>query len=500
VKFVWLLVLTTLVAGYGGLQLSIASSTRETLPAPVHIEQPLVLPSREQLRRSGSWLVDRQGRVVILHGVNAVWKHAPYAPPDSIEGFTEKDADWLAANGFNAVRLGVLFAGVMPRRHEIDHAYLEKVDRVVKLLASRHIYVMLDFHQDLYGAQYLGEGFPAWSVRPVRLEGLLRVGFPLGYVTPAVTRAFDGLWHNADHVQDDFRDAWMAVAARWKDSDYLMGYDLINEPWGGSHWPACARPGGCPGFESDKLQSLYERVLAGIRKVDPSNIVWLEPQVLFEFGAQSHLGSRAIADAQLGLSWHNYCVAETLMQTYGVKDSDTCARLEQRVNQNAATVATRLNSATLLSEFGASDDTSDIGRITASADRKLVGWTYWSYKNWGDPTTQARGSGAQSLFRKDTDLGSAKLAKLATLERPYPQAVAGVPLAFAYDAHKHVFSLRYSTTLPSGVVASTSTLTQIFIPKLHFPHGYEVSVNGGRGFGRHRPRAARGCQSWCRSD
>lgn len=440
---------------------------------------PLSAPARQdQLRRVGGWLVDREGRVVILHGVNAVWKHAPYVPPDSVEGFTAADADWLATHGFNAVRLGVLFSGVMPQPHRIDTAYLDKVDRVLRLLASRGIYTMIDFHQDLYGDAYAGEGFPDWSVQPARYD-LLRAGFPLGYVTPRVVRAFDGLWNNRDGLQDGYRAAWVAVAARWHDADHLMGYDLINEPWSGSHWPFCATPGGCPAFENGKLQAMYEHVLTGIRRVDPDNIVWLEPQVLFEFGADSHLGSRRIDDAQLGLSWHNYCLAETLMQAYGVKDSATCAKLEQRVYQNAGTVAARLGAASMLSEFGASDDVADIARVTDHADRHRVGWMYWSYKNWGDPTTQAQGSGAQSMFRNDTDMASAKLPKLAALERPYPQAVAGVPIAYGYDPERHHFWLDYRTTRADGRRAPDTLTTTIFVPALQYPHGYAVSVRGG---------------------
>src|SRR3954471_22400416 len=48
-----------------------------------------------QLARQGRWLVDPQCRVVLVHGLNLVWKRAPYAPPPTAEGFTAKDASWL---------------------------------------------------------------------------------------------------------------------------------------------------------------------------------------------------------------------------------------------------------------------------------------------------------------------------------------------------------------------------------------------------------------------
>ena len=440
--------------------------------------EPASVSAHHQLRRSGNWLVDGQNRVVILHGVNAVWKQAPYVAPDSVDGFTAADADWLAAHGFNAVRLGVLFAGVMPRPHVVDSAYLDRIDRVVKLLAARNIYILLDFHQDLFNERYKGEGFPDWATQPSRLDGLARAGFPLNYFTPSASGAFDRLW-SADSLRDDYRAAWTAVAARWSAQDHLMGYDLINEPWPGSRWPACAGPSGCSRFESEQLQALYEHVLGGIRSVDAGNIVWMEPQILFDFGAASHLGERPVADRQLGLSWHDYCLPETLLQATGLKKLPTCGALEQHVFSNARTTSQRLGSASLLSEFGASDDLLDTNRVVTLADRNLGSWMVWSYKNWGDPTTQAQGSGAQSLFARDADLGSAKQAKLAILERPYPQAVAGTPQGFAYDSASNSFSLNYSTTHPDGSSAAAGQLTEIYVPALHYPAGYTVQVQGG---------------------
>ena len=67
-----------------------------------------------QLRREGRWLVDPQGRVVIVHGLNLVWKHAPYVPPATRAGFLARDARWLARHGFNGARVGTLWAGLTP--------------------------------------------------------------------------------------------------------------------------------------------------------------------------------------------------------------------------------------------------------------------------------------------------------------------------------------------------------------------------------------------------
>src|ERR1051325_7601561 len=95
---------------------------------------PSFAGAMEQLHRSGRWVVDAEGRVVLLHGVNAVWKLAPYAPPVEPRGFQTADSAWLRDHGLNAVRLGVLFAGVMPSAGCVDSSYLAQVDRVGAVL------------------------------------------------------------------------------------------------------------------------------------------------------------------------------------------------------------------------------------------------------------------------------------------------------------------------------------------------------------------------------
>ena len=80
---------------------------------------------------------DAQGRTVVLHGLFAVWKQAPYVPAatDSLENpslpsFTEGDADIVRDLGLNAVRLAWNWQGVEPAPGVYDEAYLNGIAAV----------------------------------------------------------------------------------------------------------------------------------------------------------------------------------------------------------------------------------------------------------------------------------------------------------------------------------------------------------------------------------
>ena len=66
----------------------------------------------DSLGTTGSFLTNSDGQVVMLHGLNEVYKIAPGEP--SASGFSDDDAAFLAANGFNAVRVGVIWSDLEP--------------------------------------------------------------------------------------------------------------------------------------------------------------------------------------------------------------------------------------------------------------------------------------------------------------------------------------------------------------------------------------------------
>ncbi|HZP11746.1 MAG TPA: cellulase family glycosylhydrolase [Nevskiaceae bacterium] len=429
-------------------------------------------PGKQQLHREGRWLVDSLGRVVLIHGVNTVWKTPPYAPPADAKGFIDVDADWLRDHGFNGARVGTLFVGLMPSKNQIDHSYLDLWDRVVQLMTSRGVYVLFDFHQDMFNERYAGEGFPGWAVNDNGIPMPVNLGFPANYFTPACSQAFNNFWLNTDGIWESYRQAWMAVAARWKDQDHVMGYDLMNEPWPGTQVFSCMQPLGCPQFDAGFLQPMQEYAMDGIRQVDPSNVVWFEPHVIFNDGAQTNLGLlKPIRDQNIGLSWHTYCTVAGFVHAYGFSDIPGCVQQNALVADNADQAIARMGATTLITEFGASDDLADIADVTGNADAHLTGWMYWHYKEWADPTTESQTSGGQGLFTDDADLSTVKVEKLKILERAYPQATAGTPESLTFDPSTAAFHYRYAPN-------TASAPTEIHVPTIHYPNGYTVTVTG----------------------
>jgi endoglycosylceramidase len=79
---------------------------------------------------------------------------------------SEENVAQLSDLGFNAVRLGLLWAGVEPNVDAFNATYLQELDNLVQRLAKSGIYTILDLHQDVMSPKFCGEGFPDWAVMP----------------------------------------------------------------------------------------------------------------------------------------------------------------------------------------------------------------------------------------------------------------------------------------------------------------------------------------------
>jgi endoglycosylceramidase len=447
------------------------------------------------LGHQGRWITDSAGRVVVLHGVNMVYKRPPYFP--AVTGFGEDDAAFLDAQGFNTVRLGLIYAGVEPQPGQYDEAYLDEIAATEAVLARHGIFSQLDFHQDLYNERFTGEGWPDWATIDDGLPAEPLTGFPGTYLSsPGMNQAFNNFWANrigpgGVGLQDRYAAAFRRVAERFRDAEHTIGYDVMNEPWPGSAWPSCSNPDGCPAFDTQTMAPFYRRVIARIREVEPQKLIWYEPNVIFNFGADSHIP--ALGDPQLGFSFHVYCLTGTF-SIPGMPQT-SCETLDELVFQNADKQAQETGDALLLSEFGATDDLEVIRRNVEGAEAHMVSWQYWHYCGCDDPTTSGPGVQAIVIDPSQPPVGAnVKEAKLDVLVRPYPQVVAGTPERFDFEESSRRFELDYATTGPGGesflpaaaagaaaipTVPASTPQTEVFVPERHYPSGYDVDVEGG---------------------
>ncbi len=436
------------------------------------------------LSHDGRWVTDARGRVAIFHGFNMVYKRPPYDPKAT--GFGRDDAKFLRRQGFNAIRLGIIYKGLEPNPpsygHTYNAAYLNEIADTQKALAKSGVYSLLDFHQDMYNERFQGEGWPDWAVDDDGLPAEPKNGFPVNYITmPALNHAFDHFWANdsvlgGQGLQDAYAQAWSNVAGRFAGRRYVLGYDLLNEPWPGSVFPTCLNTAGCPAFDQNTLTPFSKRVIAAIRQTDGKTLAFYEPNVLFNFGAATSHG--ATGDPNTGLSFHVYCIAGLVSGTGG----KPCSTLEELPFQNADAQSQRTGDPQLLTEFGATDDLPTLERIADFADEHMTSWMEWHYCACDDPTTSGPGD-TQALVidpSKPPTGDNVKLDKLRVLERPYPQAVAGTPKDWSFDSATHAFQLDYSTKGPQGKRLPRRVKTVVSTPELQYPDGYVVDAEGAR--------------------
>ncbi len=432
------------------------------------------------LSHSGRWITDARGRVVILHGINMVYKRPPFYP--SAVGFGDDDAAFLARIGFNVVRVGVLWEALEPQPGVYDQSYLANLEQTVSTLARHGIVSLLDFHQDQYNERFEGEGFPTWSVQDDGLPAQPKEGFGNDYlVMPALERAFDHFWANSPGpggvgLQDRYAAAWADTARYFNGDRNVLGYELMNEPWPGSVFPSCLQPVGCPAFDQGELNPFYARVLRSIRAVDPHTLVWYEPNVLFNDGVNTFAGP--LADSRAGFAFHDYCLTEPMTGSPA-----GCGPFDDLVFDNAVAHVNSTREALMETEFGATADTAYLTAEVQRADRYMVPWIEWAYCGCNDPTTTGPGD-SQAIVRdpsKPPTGSNLVMPTLQTLVEPYPQLIAGTPLSWGYVASTKTFTLRYSTARAAGGARFNATApTEIATPALVYNGRYGATVTGGR--------------------
>ncbi len=453
---------------------------------------------------------------MFFHGVNAVDKHAPYElfpAAGKPWNLSAADASLMGRLGLNVVRLGMIWKGLEPGTapandpaictpgapHDpgqfsqtVLDAYLSKVKESVDLLGRFHIYTLLDMHQDVYNELFDGEGAPNWAVCTSGASNSDPPGrWSQNYGTAAAGAAFRHFWTNdvVGDVQGEYDRVWAAVASYFRGDPWVLGYDPFNEPFSTSLVNSgdekfdgqleCFYTGrsfiGAPAHGAPSISCPpgvpAAGVIPAIQTADPGALVFYEPDIFSSRGSTNFVG--AMPFANLVFNVHVYCGYRS-GKTGNPTDIRACANQEQRSLTTRSEDRTDLGStaqprgpAWFLSEFGATSNSQLLDRLTAEADSNLIGWAYWSWKFYADPT----GSSAEGLVAADGSLRSTA----SDLSRTYPQAIAGRPKSLSFDPTNGAFHLAY---VPDHAVHAP---TVIFVPtQVHYPSGYCAKASGAK--------------------
>ena len=224
-------------------------------------------PDCGALRAEGAHFRDRDGAAVILrgYGMSAGAKVPPFRSLSD-----ESQLDPLVDLGTNVIRLLFTWEAYEPAQGHYDEDYLDSVVATIRAAHDRGIYTILDNHQDGF-SRYLsggcGDGFPEWAVTPWAPRAIphnsiacaawqIAMAFDWG-----VHMSFSDFYSDAHGTRKAFLAMLKRVAARLGHEPGLIGYDLLNEPWGD---------------ERTELAPLYEDATAAIRSVHPSAIIFVE--------------------------------------------------------------------------------------------------------------------------------------------------------------------------------------------------------------------------------
>ena len=466
----------------------------------------------------GPYLYDADNRVVLMHGVNVVYKHPPYiAYPDPGKPWdlSASDAARMQSLGFDVVRLGIEWQALEPGSggpnqpkvctqgtpgdpHEFNRAvaeaYLSHVAATVHLLSRYGIYTLLDMHQDVYNKDFRGEGAPDWAVCTDGVPIVPSGGrWSTNYANPQLDTAVHHFWTNdvVGNLQGQYDLVWATVASYFKNDPWVVGYDPYNEPFSTETQTAaqstftgnleCFYTGTAhTGFLANGSSPLdcpsdvpTNGLIPSIEAVDHRHLIFTEPDIYWVNGGNipSQLGPMPFK--RVVFNFHVYCGDRSPI-TGNPTDLLRCLQSEETAASEQDITRLSMSSqyqssgpAIFMSEFGATTSTALAGFDTEWAGLNQVGWTYWAWKYYDDPT----GSSAEGLVLPDGNYTPI----VTVLSRTYPQEVAGIANSVLFNPFTGAFNMTYAPSLASrGATVIDVAASQ------HYPTGWCAAVKGGR--------------------
>jgi hypothetical protein len=217
----------------------------------------------------------------------------------------------------------------------------------------------------------------------------------------------------------------------------------------------------------------HSGVIPSIQAVDHKHLIFVEPDIYWVTGGNKPSQLGPMPFSRIVFNFHDYCgdrspVTGDPTDLLGCLRSEETSASEQDITRlSMASVAEPDGPAIFMSEFGATTSVPLVGFDTEWAGINLVGWAYWAWKYYDDPT----GSSAEGLVLPDGNYTGI----VSALSRTYPQQTAGLVSANLFNPFTGAFSMIYTPT------DAAHGQTVIFVAaQQHYPTGWCAAVRSGQ--------------------
>jgi endoglycosylceramidase len=249
-----------------------------------------------------------------------------------------------------------------------------------------------------------------------------------------------------------FAAAVSHVAARFAGEDAVIGIEIMNEPLAD---------------ETAQLERLHDEVITAIRAADPGRLAFFEPDTLRNFLDHAPLAGR---DPWPGTVYSPHVYTLAFSGTDAEHTKMTRATLEPS-HKAARAEAKSWKAPLAVTEFGYDPNgiqsDSYLAWHLSLEDQYQASGFFWVWKE--------DSQGAWGLFDRDPvkDTWTVRDHVRKALSRVAPEAIAGWPESFGYDAANKRFELKFT-----GDPAITAP-SEIFVPAAaDFAPSFDVTCDG----------------------
>lgn len=394
------------------------------------------------------YIADADGRALQFRGINVKADHPAEAATDQLLADAE-------ARGFNLLRLAVYWDEMEPTQGRWDEDYFAEIATVLDRAEAHGVWVVLDMHQDNFNPQFGGKGFPDWVTDGGGLPFEAQDVWFLNALQPALQEAWENLYERPEFRAAQVH-AWQELVRRFIDRPNVVGYDLLNEPFGK------LRPGedlftAAARVESTQLTAMYQRLTTAIRELDPNRWVFIEPPNLASLGVATSLG--AIEGGNIAFFPHLY---DSAIETATYTEGGVAAYDDSFFASFASVIDTYPDAhhvPMLFGEWGLGNPASPgMDRFVSGALRLMQdhgsGWTVF---------TGCRGS---SYCVWDAD-GNDR-PNIGQITQPWARAIAGAPVRLRWDPATRTLVVAFDDSSATGT-------TDLVVPGARvYPDGWQI--------------------------